>query len=83
MIAPDPGGAEGGPGDAGVAGDAARCDHPARVEGVCVACGDCVHELVLNGACLACGATALDGRARSPRPELVPLERLRRPRPPK
>ncbi len=78
MTAPDRGGAEGGGGDADVAGDAARCDHPARVEGVCVACGDCVHEIVLNGACLACGATALDGRARSPRPAWRERKRAQR-----
>ncbi|HUQ04756.1 MAG TPA: hypothetical protein VM261_19780 [Kofleriaceae bacterium] len=49
-----------------------------REEGVCVACGDCIHEIVLNGACLACGSTDIDRVARSPRPELVPVDRLTR-----
>jgi hypothetical protein len=54
------------------------CLHAERVDGRCVACGDCVHEVILNGACLACGSTAIDPVARSPRPELVSVERLRR-----
>jgi len=54
------------------------CAHRERVEGVCTACGGCDHEIVLNGACLHCGATDLDPVARSPRPELVPADRLRR-----
>lgn len=51
----------------------APCAHAERIDGVCAACGDCIHDVILNGACLACGTTELDGRARSPRPELVPL----------
>jgi hypothetical protein len=54
------------------------CPHALREDGVCVACGDCLHEIVLNGACLTCGSTDLDRVARSPRPELVPVERLTR-----
>lgn len=56
----------------------ADCAHVERIEGVCVACGHCEHDVVLNGACLACGTEALDPVARSPRPELVPVDRLRR-----
>ncbi len=56
----------------------ADCGHDARIEGVCVACGHREHDVVLNGACLACGSEALDPIARSPRPELVPVDRLRR-----
>lgn len=59
------------------AGDPA-CPHGARLEGVCLACGHCTHDIVLNGACLHCATTAIDAVARSPRPELVPVERLRR-----
>jgi hypothetical protein len=54
------------------------CPHTVRTDGVCVACGDCIHEIVLNGACLACGSTDIDRVARSPRPELVPADRLTR-----
>lgn len=54
------------------------CAHRERLEGVCVACGHCEHDVVLNGACLACGTTALDPVARSPRPELISADRLRR-----
>ena len=56
----------------------ADCAHRDRLEGVCVACGHCEHDVVLNGACLACGSTALDPVARSPRPELISADRLRR-----
>ena len=54
------------------------CLHGERVEGVCLACGHGEHDVVLNGACLACGTTELDPVARSPRPELIPADRLRR-----
>ena len=54
------------------------CPHVDRLEGVCLACGHCEHDLVLNGACLACGTTDLDPVARSPRPELISADRLRR-----
>jgi hypothetical protein len=54
------------------------CPHHERREGVCLACGHCTHDIVLNGACLACGTTELDPVARSPRPELVSIDRLRR-----
>ncbi len=56
----------------------ADCGHHDRREGVCLACGHCEHDIVLNGACLACGTTDLDPVARSPRPELIPADRLRR-----
>ena len=56
----------------------ADCAHRDRLEGVCVACGHCEHDVVLNGACLACGSTDLDPVARSPRPELISVDRLRR-----
>lgn len=61
------------------AGDA-TCAHPARLEGVCLACGHCEHEIVLNGTCLHCGlgADELDGVARSPRLDLIPADRLKR-----
>jgi hypothetical protein len=45
---------------------------------VCVACGHCGHEVILNGACLACGTTEIDPVAQSPRPELIPPDRLAR-----
>lgn len=55
------------------------CPHVERVDGVCVACGDCEHDVILNGACLACGSTTIDGKARSPRPELLdPASLVRR-----
>jgi len=54
------------------------CPHLDRLEGVCTRCGDCRHDVILNGACLACGSTEIDPVARSPRPELIPLDRLTR-----
>ncbi|HVK78623.1 MAG TPA: hypothetical protein VM734_35230 [Kofleriaceae bacterium] len=56
----------------------ADCPHAERVEGVCLACGHCEHDIVLNGACLSCGTTEIDAVARSPRPELIPPDRLTR-----
>ena len=56
----------------------ADCAHVERLEGVCLGCGHCEHDVVLNGACLACGSTAIDPVARSPRPELISADRLRR-----
>lgn len=56
----------------------ADCAHVDRLEGVCLACGHCEHDIVLNGACLACGTQELDPVARSPRPELISADRLRR-----
>lgn len=56
----------------GAASSSASCAHPTRHDGVCTACGDCEHDVILNGACLACGRTDLDGRARSPRQDLLP-----------
>ena len=56
----------------------ADCAHGERLEGVCLACGACDHDIVLNGACLACGSIDLDPVARSPRPELISADRLRR-----
>jgi exodeoxyribonuclease V alpha subunit len=38
----------------------------------------CTHDVILNGACLACGSTDIDPVARSPRPELISPDRLRR-----
>ncbi len=58
--------------------DSPTCGHGHREHGVCVVCGDCAHDIVLNGACLHCGSTDLDPVARSPRPELIPAERLKR-----
>lgn len=60
-----------GPGDA-------TCTHAARLEGVCLLCGHCEHDIVLNAACLYCGSEDLDPVARSPRPELIPADRLKR-----
>jgi len=55
------------------------CDHRDRdAGGLCPACGDCTHEVILNGACLACGSTDIDPVARSPRQDLIPLDRLRK-----
>ena len=59
------------------AGDPA-CAHAARLEGVCLSCGHCEHEVILNAACLYCGTEAIDGVGRSPRQDIIPLERLRR-----
>ena len=56
----------------------ADCAHRERLEGVCLACGHCEHDIVLNGACLACGTVELDPVKRSPRPELISADRLRR-----
>jgi len=54
------------------------CEHQERDDGVCRRCGHCVHDIVLNGACLACGSTDIDPIIRSPRPELIPPDRLKR-----
>lgn len=55
------------------------CKHERRDDlGLCPDCGDCTHEVILNGACMACGTTEIDPVARSPRPELIPPDRLRR-----
>jgi hypothetical protein len=59
------------------AGDPA-CVHAARLDGVCLSCGHCDHDVILNHACLYCGSEAIDGRARSPRQDIIPLDRLRR-----
>jgi len=56
----------------------ARCVHLRDDRGVCTLCGDCLHDIVLNGACLYCGSTDIDPVKRSPRPELIPADRLRR-----
>ncbi len=68
------------PPDVTVTAGAGRSDclHRARHEGVCLACGHCEHDVLLNGACLACGSTDIDPVARSPRPELIPADRLKR-----
>jgi hypothetical protein len=54
------------------------CTHAARLEGVCLSCGHCEHDVILNGACLTCGSDDIDGHARSPRQDIIPLDRLRR-----
>jgi hypothetical protein len=54
------------------------CDHTRDERGVCTKCGDCEHDVILNGACVYCGATDIDPVKRSPRPELIPPDRLRR-----
>jgi hypothetical protein len=57
------------------------CAHDVRDDrGVCVACGDCVHDVVLNGACVYCGSTEIDPIARSPKPVVIPPDRLVRKR---
>ena len=54
------------------------CPHVQRENGVCVRCGDCAHELILNGACYFCGTTELDPIALSPKPDVIPADRLAR-----
>jgi hypothetical protein len=61
----------------------ASCAHPARVDGICTACGHCAHEIILNRACYFCGSTDIDALAVSPKPmaALVPAHALVRKRP--